>query len=275
MLVGTAVLLLFLCRVTQAQQSGTPSSAVPVEEAFSTFDQALSTKASDLLIRVSRPSGVEGLEFGIPRSSDERSASALKTDTQNIRISQLEKSRERLRELRPVLEPILQEEGVPPEVLSVVLVESGAVLTAVSPKGARGIWQFMPETARRYGLAVTKDRDERLDIYKSTRAAARYLRELYAQFGDWSLVFAAYNAGERTVQRAIDRSGATDFSKLNRLLPIETRIYVPAVWAALAPLGYNVSASQPVSSSKTQTRARVLYAVSGRSDAGGHQLGQF
>ena len=270
MLVCTAVLLLFICRVTQAQHSGPPSSAEPVEEAFSTFDQVLSTKATDLLVGVSQPSGVVGLEFGIRRSSDERPASALKADTQNIQISQLEKSMERLRALRPVLEPILREEGIPPEVLSVVLVESGAVLTAVSPKGARGIWQFMPETARRYGLAVTKDRDERLDIYKSTRAAARYLRELYALFGDWSLVFAAYNAGEQTVQRAIDRSGATDFFKLNSLLPIETRSYVPAVWAALARLGYNVSASQHVSWSHGQTGVVVLYAVSGRLNEGGH-----
>jgi len=137
------------------------------------------------------------------------------------------------------------------------------------------MWQFMPDTARRYGLTVATDRDERLDIYKSTRAAARYLRELYAQFGDWSLVFAAYNAGEQTVQRAIDRSGTTDFSQLNRLLPAETRSYVPAVWASLARLGHTGSAGQLVNLSNSQNRAGVFYAYSGRSYGGGHQLGQF
>ena len=105
----------------------------------------------------------------------------------------------------------------------------------------------MPDTARRYGLTVTTQRDEQLDIYKSTRAAARYLRELYAQFGDWSLVFAGYNAGEQTVQRAIDRSGTSDFSRLNRL-PAETRNYVPAVWASFPQFsdreGYAISSRQ-------------------------------
>jgi hypothetical protein len=272
MLVCAAVLL-FISTATQAQQSQPPTSTASVEETFSTFDMALSTKARDLLVRVSQPSGA--VEFDIPRSSDERAASALQVDRQDIQISQLEKSVERLRALRPVLEPILREEGVPPEVSSIVLVESGAVPTALSPKGARGIWQFMPDTARRYGLAVSRDRDERLDIYKSTRAAARYLRELYAQFGDWSLVFAAYNAGEPTVQRAIHRSGTTDFAQLNRLLPAETRSYVPAVWASIARLGYNGSAGQLVSLSNSQTRVAVFYADSGPSYGGGHQLGQF
>jgi hypothetical protein len=140
----------------------------------------------------------------------------------------------RLDLLRPIIEPELARAGLPVELSGMVQVESGAQTFALSPRGARGLWQLMPDTARRYGLTVTAQRDERLDGSKSTRAAARYLRTLYAQFGDWSLVFAAYNAGELTIQRAIDRSGTTDFFQLNRLLPAETRSYVPAVWASFA-----------------------------------------
>ena len=137
----------------------------------------------------------------------------------------------RVQQLRPIIEPILREERVPIELSAVVLVESGGQPNALSPKGARGIWQFMPDTARRYGLTVTTERDERLDIERSTRAAARYLRNLYRQFGDWQLAFAAYNAGEDLIQRAIDRNGTRDFSRLSstRSIPLETRKYVPAV----------------------------------------------
>ena len=118
---------------------------------------------------------------------------------------------------------------------AVVLVESGGQSTALSPKGALGLWQFMPDTARRYGLVVTASLDERLDPYKSTRAAGRYLRDLYRQFGNWPLALAAYNAGEDTVQRAVERTATHDFSSIARMgvLPLETRSYVPAVMNAV------------------------------------------
>lgn len=140
----------------------------------------------------------------------------------------------RVQQLRPTLEPILREEGVPTALTGVVLVESGGQPNALSPKGALGIWQFMPDTARRYGLVVRAEHDERLDIQRSTRAAARYLRDLYGQFGDWQLALAAYNAGEHAVQTAINRHGTRDFSELSsgRWMPLETRKYVPAVLEA-------------------------------------------
>jgi soluble lytic murein transglycosylase-like protein len=126
---------------------------------------------------------------------------------------------------------ILAEEGVPVELLGVARVESNFNPFAVSPKGAAGLWQFMPATARRYGLRVDTFQDDRFDVNKSTRAAGRYLRDLYAQFGNWPLALAAYNAGEDAVQRAIDRTSTPNFDAIARsgLLPAETRAYVPAV----------------------------------------------
>jgi membrane-bound lytic murein transglycosylase D len=79
----------------------------------------------------------------------------------------------RVEALRPQLEPILHEEGIPEELLAVVLIESGGQQEALSRKGALGLWQLMPETARRYGLVVTPEVDERVDVQKSTRAASR------------------------------------------------------------------------------------------------------
>jgi len=163
----------------------------------------------------------------------------------------------------PVLASILRAHGLPPSLLGVAAVESGFDPSALSPKGARGLWQLMPETARRYGLAVEPGRDERLDPVKSTHAAARYMTDLYAQFQDWPLTFAAYNAGENRVERALDRRGAGDFWTLSRLaaLPEETRRYVPAVLANLeAPLS---SWNPPATSSLPESSAaqgRVVYA---------------
>jgi soluble lytic murein transglycosylase-like protein len=128
---------------------------------------------------------------------------------------------------------ILREENLPAELLAVAMVESGLNPLALSPKGARGIWQFMPETAERYGLLVRPDADHRIHPEQSTRAAARYLRDLYQQFGDWKLALAAYNTGEGSVQQIIERTGIRNFDEMARrgLLPLETRKYVPAVLA--------------------------------------------
>jgi len=145
----------------------------------------------------------------------------------------------RLSFLRPVVEPILRNHGVPTDLVSVILVESGGRTTALSPKGARGLWQLMPDTARRYGLRVDEIQDDRLDLFRSTDAAARYLHDLYAQFGDWKLALAAYNTGEANVDSAILKAHTQDFDQLAnlRMLPLETRNYVPRVLATAQFLG--------------------------------------
>ena len=127
--------------------------------------------------------------------------------------------------------------ALPPQLTAVVMVESEWDANALSPKGARGLWQLMPDTARRYGLRVNERLDERVDPIKSTYAAVRYLRDLYTLFGDWPLVLAGYNAGESRIAQIMARSGVRDFwaMRAQGLLPTETSRYVPAVLAA-API---------------------------------------
>jgi hypothetical protein len=145
----------------------------------------------------------------------------------------------RLNLLRPAVDPILISHGVPINLAAVILVESGGRATALSPKGARGLWQLMPDTARRYGLRVDEIRDDRLDLFKATDAAAQYLHDLYAQFGDWKLALAAYNTGEANVGAAILKAHTQDFDQLTslRMLPLETRNYVPRVLATAHLIG--------------------------------------
>jgi membrane-bound lytic murein transglycosylase D len=111
--------------------------------------------------------------------------------------------------------------------------ESAFLPQAVSRAGARGMWQFMSFAARKYGLQKTWWVDERQDPEKATHAAARDLRDLYEQFGDWYLAMAAYNSGAGTVQHAVERTGYADFWELYRrnVLPKETKNYVPIILA--------------------------------------------
>ncbi len=136
---------------------------------------------------------------------------------------------------RDLMKQILREEGLPEDLFYLALIESGYNPYAYSSAGAVGIWQFMAETGMRYGLRVDWWIDERRDPEKSTRAAARYLKDLYTMFGDWHLAAAAYNAGERRVQKAIDTCESNDFWHLSRNgnFKGETKDYVPKFLAAL------------------------------------------
>lgn len=131
-----------------------------------------------------------------------------------------------------VVPSAIRASGLPFELLmSVVSVESSGNPRALSNKGALGLWQLMPDTARRFGLTVTPNIDHRLDPGISTRAALQYLTKLYRRFGDWRLTLAAYNAGEGAVERAIRHGNTREFHQLARqkLLPLETREYVTTV----------------------------------------------
>ncbi|UCD37895.1 MAG: LysM peptidoglycan-binding domain-containing protein [Fidelibacterota bacterium] len=136
----------------------------------------------------------------------------------------------RLSRYRRIIEPILEQEEVPEQLVFLALVESGLNPRAYSWKHAVGPWQFISSTGRRYGLKRDWWRDERRDFEKSTLAAARYLKDLYAEFGDWYLAMAAYNTGEARVRRAIRVHQTTDFWKLY-ILPRQTRNYIPNIMA--------------------------------------------
>lgn len=139
----------------------------------------------------------------------------------------------------PIFEEALEAEGVPLELKYLPVVESAFDPMATSRVGAAGLWQFMVPTAKHYGLTVNSLLDERRDPIKSSQAAARYLKDLYNSFGDWTLAIAAYNCGRNNVLKAIKRAGgARDYWAIYPYLPRETRGYVPAFIAANYVMNY-------------------------------------
>ncbi|HEX9784214.1 MAG TPA: lytic transglycosylase domain-containing protein [Opitutaceae bacterium] len=139
----------------------------------------------------------------------------------------------RARSLVPALKRVFRDSGVPPEWVWIAEVESSMNPQARSPAGARGLFQFMPATAERFGLRTSWP-DERLDPEKSARAAAQYLRFLHGKFQSWPLAVAAYNSGEGRVGRLLKSTGKDSFEAIHRSLPAETQLYVPKVIATVA-----------------------------------------
>src|SRR5438445_6286014 len=133
-----------------------------------------------------------------------------------------------------MIREVFRSQGLPMDLAFTAMIESGFNPRAVSRVGAKGLWQFMAPTARRYGLRVDRWVDERLDPEKSTVAAASYLRDLHAMFGSWELAKAAYNAGEMKVIRAMKALKTRDFWDLTRgsVLREDTKNFVPAIQAA-------------------------------------------
>lgn len=126
-----------------------------------------------------------------------------------------------------MMDEVFDQHGLPRELKYIAVIESGLKLNASSRSGAIGPWAFMPAAAKQYGLRITKGRDERLDYYKSTHAAARLLTDLYERYNDWLLAIAAYNSGPGNVDKAIRRSGGSkDFWVLQYHLPNETMNHV-------------------------------------------------
>jgi membrane-bound lytic murein transglycosylase D len=140
---------------------------------------------------------------------------------------------ERSGRYRNMIERVLQEEGVPLELIHLAQAESGFFPRAISSKAAAGLWQFVAWRGQEYGLMRTAFTDDRLDPEKATRASARHLHDLYNMFGDWYLAMAAYNCGPVAVARAVERTGYADFWELRdrHALPLQTTNYVPIILA--------------------------------------------
>lgn len=139
----------------------------------------------------------------------------------------------------PMFEEVMDKYNIPLELKHLAVIESALIPYARSRVGATGLWQFMYPTGKMYGLNVTSYIDQRCDPYKATVAAAEYLKNLYAMFGDWQMVLAAYNAGPGTISKAIRRSGGKKtYWEIRPYLPIETQGYVPAFIAANYVMNY-------------------------------------
>ncbi len=139
----------------------------------------------------------------------------------------------RAEHLLPLFEHYLKKHGAPDALKYLPLLESRLRPQAHSPAGAAGYWQFMPATARGFGLEVGAEIDERLDPFYATETAVRYLVRLHQQFGDWGLALAAYNCGPGRVRRALRQSGCTDYWSIQHLLPRQTRLYIPRLIATI------------------------------------------
>ncbi len=132
----------------------------------------------------------------------------------------------------PVIDRTLAQHGLPVDLGYVAWIESHFNAAAISPQGAGGPWQFMPGTAALYGLKMDKYVDERLDLRKSSAAAARLFARLFLDYGDWALALAAYNCGSLKVNKAIKSAGSNNYWDICKYLPVETQAYVPRFIAA-------------------------------------------
>lgn len=129
----------------------------------------------------------------------------------------------------PIIDAILKEENMPEDIKYIAVIESGLIPTAVSPSKARGMWQFLKNTGKEYGLEINDEVDERYHITKATRAACRYLRDAHELLGSWTLAAAAYNAGKSGVSEQIEKQGVKNY--YNLLLNPETGRYVYRILA--------------------------------------------
>ena len=236
----TALALYFVACATSAPQPLPPNTQPPTPNLDAQqFQQDLQDAYAKILARSDKPAPnapVVDVEAAasIPIPQHRTIDSALRLFTVDMKES-IQKSLIRSARYRALIDKALSDQQLPKGLAYLPVIESAYSTTLTSRAGAHGIWQFMPETAREYGLRVDWWVDERADPERSTRAAAAYLKDLYRMFDDWSLALAAYNCGPGRVRDSLDANGATTFWELldASALPKETRGYVPTFFATL------------------------------------------
>jgi membrane-bound lytic murein transglycosylase D len=226
------------------EETEAPAEPAPIDEiadlTLPAGDPRLAAKAQSELIRV---------HHDLPLTVNESVLQYLSFFTTTRGRAIVEHGLDRAGRYSDMIRRVLAQEGVPQDLIYLAQAESAFQPDAVSRAGARGIWQFMPFRGEEYDLDRSYWVDDRSDPEKATRAAARHFRDLYAMFGDWYLVMAAYNSGPLTVARAVQRTGYADFWELQKLnaLPKQTQNYVPIILAmalvAKDPALYGVQVS--------------------------------
>jgi membrane-bound lytic murein transglycosylase D len=216
------------------------SSSVSTTKETADFRKELEDAYAQIMARADRPVA------SVPAADVEAAVSMPIPDHRSIRgainlfstdlRSDIQTYLTRSTKYKRVIDKALAEQNLPKGLAYLPVIESGYSPTMTSHSGAHGIWQFMPDTAREYGLRVDWWVDERADPERSSRAAAVYLKDLYRQFNDWPLVLAAYNAGPGRIRRAMNDTGARTFWDLleQSAVPKETRGYVPTFFATIA-----------------------------------------
>lgn len=228
--------------VAQEAKSPPPPPAAPLEPPATVLQEIHGPKADDKLVdllqkeieqAIQQPSGRRRIQFSMPLVENERVRYFIDAFCGKLRDF-FSRALARSGKYIPMMASVLQESGLPEDLVYLSLIESGFAPSAYSKAKAVGPWQFIHGTGIRYGLRIDAWVDERRDPVKSTRAAAAYLKDLHQQFGEWFLAAAAYNAGERRVEYALQRTNTSDFWNLSdrTVLKAETRNYVPKFIAA-------------------------------------------
>jgi membrane-bound lytic murein transglycosylase D len=219
------------------------------------YRKALEAAYAEIVAREGKPVAAPVVDVeaaaSIPIPDHPTIRGALQYFTTDLKPS-IQESLLRSGKYKKLIDKALDDYKLPHGLAYLPVIESAYVPSVTSRAGAHGIWQFMPETARDYGLRVDWWVDERADPERSTRAAAAYLKDLYKQFNDWPLALAAYNAGPGRIRRAMQSSGSVTFWDLleNEAVPKETRGYVPTFFATLTiasdPSTYGFRLGQPI-----------------------------
>jgi membrane-bound lytic murein transglycosylase D len=208
-----------MSQATKSQEIVSSTSTIPVKNTIPVTATIAPVKQAVIVKKTKLSFAKETLPAGSKVKSKMKRILA----TFNHKNLQTNRLHQKAAQWFPIIEPILKKYGIPEDFKYVPLVESG-LQAGTSPKGASGFWQFMPGTARNYGLKINSNIDERDNLRKSTVAACKYIKELYGVFGNWTLVAAAYNVGDTHMKRQIRRQNQHNYfkMKLNR----ETAGYV-------------------------------------------------